>query len=102
MCNETTEIMKSQTDNSFAIVVDRCGKCPFVSALHCGKEYVCNHPSRVVAKPYARDRKVEAHIIHADCILNGPVKEPVKICNERLCKLNNGVCFSCEAYREKR
>jgi hypothetical protein len=98
MCNE---IMKSQTDNSFAIVVNSCGTCPFVQALHCGKEYVCNHPSRVVAKPYARDRKVEAHIIDANCILN-PVKEPVKICSERLCNMNAGVCFECEAYSEKR
>jgi len=45
--------------------------CPFSVTNHCGKYLVCNHPSRVVVKPYANDRQVEPHIIDCNCPIKG-------------------------------
>ena len=59
----------TKIDDAIAIVVTCCAECPYVQALSCGKKFVCNHPKQVVAKPYSDERRVEAHMINAGCIL---------------------------------
>jgi hypothetical protein len=72
------EIIMSN-EGTFAIVVTCCKDCPFVAANHCGKRYVCNHPSTVTKTPYADQRLVIPTIINSGCVLLPVVPEPVKL-----------------------
>lgn len=41
------------------ITFNGCSECPFSETSHCGKQLVCKHPKVMVAKPYAKDRRVD-------------------------------------------
>lgn len=51
------------------LTIDGCGACPFCQLVHCGKELLCGNPKAMVARPYAKDRKVCAMSFPGFCPL---------------------------------
>lgn len=40
------------------IKISGCVYCPYATAVHCGRDLICNHPSVIADKPYSEKRLI--------------------------------------------